>query len=114
MEKRVDCIVESLDGRIILFTDCKSLDDILGGIRGIISHHPVRIFEDLDSLVEAILPNLQGCRDFAIRSNRKSLEGEIGGRVVDALNIPVNLTSPHCRIYVERRGKFYLLFLEYP
>ncbi len=114
IDKKADCVLEFLDGRILLFTDCNAPQELVEGIRGFISLHKISIFESMDELVSEMIKALEGCESFAIRSNRKSLEKELGERILKILDITVDLSSPSCLLYVEKRGKFYLLFLEYP
>jgi len=114
VDKNVGCIIEILDGRILLFTDCNDVKALLESVKGILSYYEVEIFEDINSLVERIAIEMKGCESFAVRSNKKALEREIGGKIAEILNISVDLSNPQCISYFERRGKFYLLFLSYP
>jgi tRNA(Ser,Leu) C12 N-acetylase TAN1 len=111
---KADCIVEFLDGRIILFTDCKDAGEILEGIKGILAYYKVKIFESQEDILKFITSKVRDCKSFAVRSNRKNVEREIGAVLADSLGIPVNLEEPDCQVYLEKRGKFYLLFLKYP
>ncbi len=110
--EKVDCVLELIDGRILLFTDSDDPQSLLDGIKGIISVHRVKVFEDVDSLIEFLKDRIRGCESFSVRSNKKAVEQEIGGRIHTDTGVTVNLTSPHCPIYVEKRGKFYILFEE--
>ncbi len=112
-EMRKDCVIEFLEGRIIIFTDAAP-ENLLDEIKGVREWYRITIFGDFDELVDKIKRMLEECRSFAIRSNRKAMEMEIGDRIVRDMGIEVNLTEPQCKIYVEKRGKFYLLFQEYP
>ncbi len=112
--EKADCVIESIDGRLLLFTDSPHPHSLLEGIRGVLSHYEIEIFEDEDSLIESMVAKLKGCENFAVRSNKKTIEREIGGKIAEILDIPVNLTDPQCKLYFERRGKIYLLFLSYP
>ncbi len=112
--ENTDCIIEIIDGRLLLFTDSPHPHSLLEGMRGVLSHYEIEIFEDEGSLIKSIIPKLKECKSFAVRSNKKSIEREIGGKIAEILSIPVNLTEPECKLYFERRGKFYLLFLSYP
>ena len=109
-EMNEECVIEIIDGRIILFTSAPP-NILLKGVKGIKTHYPVRIFEDFDTLIHEISVRLNNCGSFAIRSNRKVVEQEIGARIVDLKKIRVDLDAPECEILVEKRGKFYILFL---
>ncbi len=110
IKNRADCVIEYLDGKILLFTDYENVKVLLSGLRGVISYHPVRIFENFDSLVDSIEKMMNNCGDFAIRSNRKFIERDLGAKITEYLKISVNLRDPQCLIYVEKRGKIFLLF----
>jgi tRNA(Ser,Leu) C12 N-acetylase TAN1 len=110
----IDCVVEYLDGRILIFSDSRKVEDLVKDLRGYLSIHPIEIYDDADRLIDAILSRIKGCPSFAIRSNKKDVEREIGAKIVDRLKIPVNLSNPDCKVVVEKRGKFYLLFSDYP
>ena len=114
VETNTDCVVEIIDGRILLFTDSPHPDSLLEGIKGVLALYEIEIFKDEGSLIKSVVGRLKECKSFAVRSNKKSIEREIGGKIAEILNIPVNLTDPECKLYFERRGKFYLLFLSYP
>ncbi len=112
--EKADCVIESIDGRLLLFTDSQHPHSLLEGIRGLLSHYEIEIFENENSLIETMVSKLKGCKSFAVRSNKKAIEREIGGKIAEIIDIPVNLTDPQCKLYFERRGKIYLLFLSYP
>ena len=114
IEEMADCVIEIIDGRILLFTDFPPPSSLLEGIKGVLSYYEVEIFEDTNSLIKSMVVKLNGCKSFAARSNKKAMEREIGGKIAEIVNIPVNLTEPQCKLYFERRGKIYLLFLSYP
>ena len=114
VETNTDCVVEIIDGRLILFTDSTTPKSLLEGIKGVLALYEIEILKDEVSLIKSVVGRLKECKSFAVRSNKKSIEREIGGKIAEILNIPVNLTEPECKLYFERRGKFYLLFLSYP
>ena len=113
-EFKADCVVEVVEGKMLLFTDYSEPGKLLLGAKGFLSINPVSIFNDEESVVSAILPHLSGCSSFALRSNKKAVEREIGGTLAELSKVPVDLESPECEFRVEKRGKFYLLFLDYP
>ncbi len=112
VEKRWECVVDYLPGRIIVFSSqnpCREIEKI----RGVISCKKVLIFEegDFDKLLNLIINRIksQNCKSFAIRSNKKKVEIKLGEKIVELTGLKVNLTNPDCEINVEKRGKFYLL-----
>ncbi len=113
-KSKADCVVEFLDGRILIFTDCKDIGKILNGIKGILAYYEIEIFASQEEMLKFIISKIKECKNFAVRSNRKNVEKEIGAILADSLNIPVKLEEPDCQIYLEKRGKFYLLFSRYP
>ncbi len=111
MERQLECIINSLDGRIILFSTSEILDFIkkIKGLRGI---YRVRIFDDYQALVENILERVRGKESFAIESNSHTLAERIGADVVNSLHLKVNLSNPDIKIRVEKKGSYYLLYEE--
>ncbi len=111
MNNGEDCVVDHVPGRLVLF----SSDRICEGVKKmerVMNCHPVRIFEDLDSLISFILPNLDNCNSFAVRSNHLHVAQNIGEILYEKKRIKVNLESPECKIKVEYRGGFYFLIEE--
>ena len=69
--------------------------------------------DEYNILLETIVNMLRekNCQSFAVKSNKKDVEVKIGGDVVSAIQIEVNLENPDCEITVEKREKYYLLFI---
>ncbi len=112
VEKHWECIVDYLQGRIIVFSSQNPCRDV-EKIRGVISCKRVHIFEEekFDELLSLIIERLRSrnCRDFAVKSNRKEMEIKLGEKIVELTGLKVKLTDPDCEINVEKRGRFFLL-----
>ena len=104
-----DCVVEFIDGRIILFTDYEPRE-LTMGVEGVLSVFPVKIYESIEPLVKEIERRVRECNSFAVRSRKKEVEKNIGGMIVERTGKKVNLENPECVIQVEKREKYYLLF----
>ncbi len=111
VERELECAVEFLDGRILVFSTPEILD-VLKNIKNLRGIYLVSIFRDYGGLLERIKDMLHGRESFAVSSNNRSLAEEIGGDVTDELSIKVDLESPELRVTVERKGGYYLLYEE--
>ncbi len=68
---------------------------------------------EYEALVKKIVNMLRGknCQNFAIRSNKKNVEIKIGENVISNIDIAVDLKNADCKITVEKRDDYYLLFV---
>lgn len=110
-KEKIECIIEFIDGRIIIFSTPEIIP-YLKNLRNIISIHSVKIFEDYEALIKEIKNILRGKESFAVRANTKSLEEKIGEDIIKEMDIEVNLKEPKTEIQVEKRGKYFLLYEE--
>ncbi len=110
-ERDTECVVEFLDGRILLFLSSADVLNEIKNLKGVISVHDVLIFEEYASVIDHISHLLKNKTTFAIRSNKKELEKKVGADIVSRTGLKVNLTSPDIIVKVEKRGKYYLVYL---
>ncbi len=110
-ERDTECVVEFLDGRVLLFLSGEDALNEIKNLNGVISIHDVIIFEEYASVVDHISRLLKDKTSFAIRSNKKELEKKIGADIVSTTGLKVNLTSPDIVVKVEKREKYYLVYL---
>ena len=110
IQNHMDCVVEYLDGRIILFSS-GDITPMIAGIKGVLSVLPVKIFEDYTELLKESLSQILEAKSFAVRANKKSLEEKLGSDIHTATGISVDLRNPQCIIRVESRGNFFLLYI---
>jgi len=108
---KIECIIEFIDGRIIIFSTSEIIP-YLKNLKNLISIHSVKIFEDYEALIKEIKNMLRGKESFAVRANTKSLEEKIGEDIIKEMNIEVNLKEPGIEVQVEKRGKYFLLYQE--
>ncbi len=73
--------------------------------------HDTTVFDDYSKVLNYISRCLEGKKTFAIRSNKKELEKKIGADIIYRTGLKVNLTSPDIIVKVEKRGKYYLVYL---
>ncbi len=109
LNEKISCIVEFIEGRIIIFSD-RDIREILMGINGVLDISSVRIYENMGILLRDIIIMLENCDSFAIKSNKKEVEKNIGKIIAEKIGNKVNLENPDCQVRVEKRGKHYLLF----
>ena len=114
IQRKWECIIEYLSGRIIIFSDHNPCEWV-HQIKNVVSCGRVEIFNvnEYDALVKKIVNMLreENCQNFAIRSNKKNVEIKIGEDVISNLDIAVNLENADCKITVEKRDDYYLLFV---
>ncbi len=110
IQNHMDCVVEYLDGRIILFSS-GDITPLITDIKGVLSTEPVKIFEDYNSFLKEVLSGVAGINSFAVRANKKSLEEKLGSDIHTATGISVDLRNPQRIIRVESRGNFFLLYI---
>ena len=110
-ERDTECVVEFLDGRVLLFTSSVDVLNGIKGLKGVISVHDTTVFDDYSKVLNYISRCLEGKKTFAIRSNKKELEKKMGADIISRTGLKVNLTSPDIVVKVEKRGKYYLVYL---
>ncbi len=111
IEKGEDCVVDHVPGRLVLFSSERICEEVKNMER-VMDCHPIRIFEDMDSLISYILPNLDNCSSFAVRSNHLHVAQNIGEILYEKKRIKVDLEAPDCEIKIEYRGGYYFLIEE--
>lgn len=109
LREKITCVVEFIDGRIIIFSD-SDIRELAMNINGVLDIFSVVIYKDLEKLIKDITIILENCDDFAIKSNKKEVEKNIGGIIAEKPGKKVNLNNPDCTVEVEKREKYYLLF----
>ena len=111
LQKNIECVVEFLHGRIVVFSDSEEIVEMILKIDRVMDVFPIKIYESEEELLDHISKMLNGCKTFAVRSNRKETEIKLGNIITEMMGIGVNLTSPQCEITVEKRGKYYILHI---
>ncbi len=107
-EKKIECIVNYISGRFIVFSEDNICEEDLD-FKNIIDCMPVEIYRDENEVIKRIASIVKNCESFAVRSNHLHVAQDIGGKVNDITGVKADLENPHCEVKVELRNGIYIL-----
>jgi len=110
LKNGVECVVERLTGRILIFSSI-DICEFVKTISRVEDCRPVKIYQNEDEIVSEAIKLLENCKNFAVRCNKLHVAQSIGARIHEILGIPANLENPECPVNLEFRDGYYLLIL---